>query len=814
MKIELNKHEEEIRDQILGKLKRHYGRTLEDATKSQIYKSVALTLRDSIMDKWTVHRQKQRIEKAKELYYLSFEFLMGRSLANNLLNMAMTEEYSIVLRSLGIDIDEVEETETDAGLGNGGLGRLAACFMDSLTTLDLPAFGCSIRYEYGLFKQKIIDGYQVEMPDPWLEDGTIWEIARPEEQQNVRFGGEVISGYDEDGKVAISYSAETNITGIPYDVPVTGYQSKIINTLRLWSAKSPKNMDMGLFSGGDYLKAIEDQALAEVLSKVLYPEDNHPEGKALRLRQQYFFVSCTVQWIIKRFKKYHDNIMDLPQFVVIHINDTHPAIAIPELMRILMDEEGLRWDDAWFICTKVFAYTNHTIMSEAIEKWPQEMFKRQLPRIWMIVDEMNNRLVSRLRGIYGDDWGKINYMSIVAHNYISMANICLEACIAINGVSSLHTEILEKEVFSDYYNLNPLIFHSITNGITYRRWIKLANPQLAQLIQSKIGDEWLKTPAAMKRLEQFCDDEDFKKQFAQTRQHNKERLCNYILNAQGIKLDPNSIFDVQVKRLHEYKRQLLNVLHILYIYDKIKNEGLDIHPRTFIFGAKASPGYQRAKLIIKLINSVAKLINDDPVVSKKIKVVFIENYSVSLAQLIMPAADVSEQISTAGKEASGTGNMKFMLNGALTVGTLDGANVEMFDLVGSDNIFIFGMTADEIKKVRQYNNPSSHQIYTTNPEVKKVLDMLIDGTVEPQNPLAFSDLYNSLLFGQMGNADEYMVVRDFTSYIKVQEKVEEEYKNQSLWLRKAIYNVANAGFFSSDRTVIEYNEKIWKLKKV
>ncbi|MEE0867894.1 MAG: glycogen/starch/alpha-glucan phosphorylase [Clostridia bacterium] len=812
---ELTASQQKIKEEILGKLNRHYGRTLEDATKAHIYKATALTVRDRMMEKWTAYRRQQRTAQRKELFYLSFEFLMGRSLGNNLLNAGLTDDYDKVLKSMGCSLEEISSQENDAGLGNGGLGRLAACFLDSLATLELPSFGCSIRYEYGLFRQLIVDGAQVETPDDWLRDGSVWEIPRPEEKVTVRFGGSVETCMTENG-LKVNYKDTTNVVGIPYDVPILGYNAEIVNTLRLWSARAEKDLDMTSFAGGDYLRAVEEKSLAEVLSKVLYPEDNHQEGKALRLRQQYFFVSCTIQWIIARFKRHHKG-MDLdklPRYVAIHINDTHPAIAIPELMRVLMDEEGMGWEQAWDIVCRVFAYTNHTILAEALEKWPMDMFKRLIPRIYMIVEEMNRRLVEDLHSRYGDDWGKINYMSIISHNYISMANMCLATCHKVNGVSGLHTDILRNDVFRDYNNLTPEKFVSITNGITYRRWLRLANPQLSELISSKIGNKWVKDVNQLEKLLPYADDADFREKFRAVKLQKKKELAAYIKEHNGIDVDPNSIFDVQVKRLHEYKRQLLNILHVLYLYNKLKTDPtFDMYPHTFIFGAKASPGYTRAKLIIKLINDVAKLVNNDPATSSKLKVVFIENYGVSLAQMIIPAADISEQISTAGKEASGTGNMKFMANGALTIGTLDGANVEMLDCVGDDNIFIFGMKTPEVNRELQYGENSSQSIYASNQEIRTVIDMLIDGTVCPSDPRKYYDLYQTLIFGEHGKADVYMVVRDFESYCEIHRIADLQYRDKELWTKKAIINVAKSGFFSSDRTIEEYNDKIWNLTK-
>ncbi|MCD8048432.1 MAG: glycogen/starch/alpha-glucan phosphorylase [Clostridia bacterium] len=818
MSKELTASQQAIKDEIVGKLSRHFGRTLEDATPMHIYKAAALTVRDTIVERWTAYRREQRKIQNKELFYLSFEFLMGRALGNNLLNIGLTDDYEAVLQSMGCSLAEISAQEKDAGLGNGGLGRLAACFIDSLTTLNLPAFGCSIRYEYGLFRQKIVDGEQVEMYDEWLKDGDVWEIARPEEQQTVHFGGKINMIAGSDGRMHPEYVGSTDVIGIPYDMPIAGYDAKIVNTLRLWSAKAKTDTvsDFDTFSTLDpvqaSIKASEEQAMAEAISKVLYPEDSNQEGKELRLRQQYFFVSCTIQWILSRFKRHHGpDVSRLADYVAIHINDTHPAIAIPELMRVLMDQEGMGWDQAWEICQKVFAYTNHTILSEALEKWPQELVQRMLPRIWMILEEMNRRLTEKLIVAYGYDWGKINYMQIIAYDYVNMANLCLACCHKVNGVSVLHTDILEKEVFNDYYKLSPNKFTAITNGITYRRWLRLANPQLSKLITETIGEGWEKNPELLDKLTPYADDAEFRRKFQAVKLEKKKELAAYIKEQNGIDVDPNSIFDVHVKRLHEYKRQLLNILHIMYLYDKLKkNPDLDIVPHTFIFGAKAARAYKRAKLIIKLINDVANVVNNDPDIKGKIKVVFIENYGVSLAQMIIPAAEISEQISTAGLEASGTGNMKFMANGALTCGTMDGANVEMSQCVGKENMFIFGMTSDEVAKAKRFESASSQEIYATNPEIRKVLDLLINGTFNSEN--YYYDLYQSLVFGDRSVSDTYMVVRDFESYAEVHRRIDREYRDVDTWNKKAILNVAKSGFFSSDRTINEYNDKIWHLK--
>ncbi len=814
-KTELTASQQALREEILTKLSRNFGRTLEDATTSHIYKAAALTVRDKIVTKWTEYRRAQRKLQNKEVFYLSFEFLMGRAFGNNLLNTGLTEDYEAVLDSMGVSLAEAAAQERDAGLGNGGLGRLAACFIDSLTTLNLPAFGCSIRYEYGLFKQRIVDGEQVEMYDDWLVDGDMWEIARPEEQQVVRFGGHVNMISGNDGRMYPEYVGTTDVIGIPYDMPISGYDANLVNTLRLWSAKAKSDIqtEFDIFSSGYHVKAVEEKAMAEAISKVLYPEDNNEQGKELRLRQQYFFVSCTLQWILARFKRHHGNDLSrLADFVAVHINDTHPAIAIPELMRLLMDQEGMSWDQAWEICTKVFAYTNHTVLSEALEKWPMELIQRMLPRIWMILEEINRRLQEKLIVTYGYDWGKINYMAVIAHGYVSMANLCLCCCHKVNGVSELHTEILKKDIFNDYYNLEPDKFTAITNGITYRRWLRLANPQLSNLITETIGEGWEKDPMLLEKLVPYADDSAFQKKFMAVKFEKKKELAAYIKEHNGIDIDPNSIFDVHVKRLHEYKRQLLNILHVIYLYDQLKkNPDMDIVPHTFIFGAKAARAYTRAKLIIKLINDVAKVVNNDPEIKGKIKVVFVENYGVTLAQMIIPAAEVSEQISTAGLEASGTGNMKFMANGALTCGTMDGANVEMSQCVGTENMFIFGMTSDEVEKAKRFETASSQEIYATNPRIRRVLDLLINGTFNSEN--YYYDIYQSLVFGDKNVTDRYMVIRDFESYVDAQKRIDSEYRDQKTWTKKAILNVAKSGFFSSDRTIEEYNDKIWHMKK-
>ncbi|MDR0930957.1 MAG: glycogen/starch/alpha-glucan phosphorylase [Clostridiales bacterium] len=803
---------EHIKHEIGKTLQRNFATTLQDATKKQLYKAISLTVRNHINELWAKQRDEAADNQEKTLYYMSFEFLVGRLLNNNLLNMNLTKVYKSALEDLGISLDDISEIEPDAGLGNGGLGRLAACFMDSLATLNFNAYGCGIRYEYGLFKQKIVEGYQIEMPDPWLEDGCIWEIERPEEQVEVKFGG-TIDTYWEKGKMKVYLKDANTVLGVPYDIPVVGYNNGKVNMLRLWSARSPQYIDMNLFSSGSYAKAVEEKELAEVLSKVLYPEDNHYEGKLLRLKQQYFFTSSTMQWIVRDLKLKGIDLLDMPKYVQIHINDTHPAISIPELMRILLDEQGLAWDDAYGIVSKVFAYTNHTVLGEALERWPQTMFKELLPRVYQVLEELHRRNEERLKKTYGEDWGKLNYMNIMAHGFISMANLCLATCSAINGVSALHTNILKDDVFKDYYKMTPYKFKNVTNGITFRRWLNLSNPRLYNLIADTIGDDFNKNPLELKKLEKFAEDKAFAEKFAEVKHKNKEDLAAYIKKENGIIIDPNSIFDVQIKRLHEYKRQLLNLIHVLYLYHQIKSgNGDDIYPHTFIFGAKAAPGYTRAKLIIKLINSVADIINNDPLASEKIKIIFVENYGVTIAQKIIPATDISEQISTAGKEASGTSNMKFMLNGALTIGTLDGANVEMRELVGKNNIYIFGLKSDEVKRIYQTGNQESKQIYSSNSTLRAVLDSLIDGSIENDKISLFNEIYQSLLFGDNNLPDPYMVIRDFDSYATTHKKMWNDYQKPEIWNKKAILNIANCGHFSSDRCIEEYNAKIWRLR--
>ena len=812
----LTEQEEALKKEIIGKVSRHFGKVMEDATPQMIYTACALTARDKIMEKWAVSHKQVKKEGSKKLYYLSFEFLMGRLLCTNVLNLMQTDTYTNVLKDLGYELSDIAELENDAGLGNGGLGRLAACFIDSLTTLDMPAYGCTIRYEYGLFKQKIIDGYQVELPDPWLEHGNAWEVARPEETVQVKIGGYVTSNWV-DGKLICTTENAQTIMAVPYDVPLVGYNSKIVNKLRLWSARSPQHIDFERFNMGDWSGAMESQNLAKAISDVLYPDDSTVDGRKLRLKQQYFLVSATLQWILKEFEDRNgNNWSKLPDKIVIHINDTHPTMAIPEMMRLLMDEKGMGWDEAWGIVTRVFAYTNHTVLSEALERWPLDMFKEVVPRVFMIVEEMNNRLMRRLEEFYPGDHAKHKYMAIISDNQVFMANICLASCFAVNGVSKLHTQILKDDIFADYYRMNPNSFYAITNGITFRRWVANCNPALTELISSKIGKDWIKDASSLKELAKYATDKKFQKDFEKIKRDNKVKLAEYIKEHNGIEVNPDSIFDVQSKRLHEYKRQMMNVLHIIAEYNRIKeNPSYNYYPKTYIFGAKAAPAYTRAKLIIKLINSVADMVNNDPDINGKIKVVFLENYSVSIAEKLIVAADVSEQISTAGKEASGTGNMKFMLNGAVTCGTLDGANVEMLEQVGEDNIYIFGLKEDEVAaRVRYGGDEEVKTIYASNNVLRRALESLIDGTLVPGAHNQFKDLYQTLLFGDYGYPDTYMVLRDFEDYMKTQEQISIDYQNREEWLKKAIMNTAMAGFFSSDRTIQEYSDNIWHLNPI
>ena len=803
---------ETIKAELLEKLRTGFGSDLGEATNEQIYQALAMMVRDEILERRSASRGIRKSTGAKKVYYLSAEFLVGRALHNNMVNLVNEENYIKALEELGIDKNVIFEEEPEPGLGNGGLGRLAACFLDSLTSLQLPAMGCTIRYEFGLFRQKLVDGYQVEVPDNWLDSGNIWEIPRPHETVEVHFGGRVVP-YDDGGRMRFRHENYNTVEAVPYDIPVIGYDNTMVNMLRTWSARSPKRIDMQSFNSGQYVKAMAERELAEVISKILYPNDDSYQGKELRLKQQYFFSSASIQYAVADFLKVYG-----PQWhifsdkVAVHINDTHPAVAIPELMRILMDEHDLGWDEAEEICHKTFAYTNHTVLQEALERWPEQLFAEQLPRIYMILQEMNRRLCAKLWDAYPGQWERIGHMAIIAYNQVHMANLCVACTHSVNGVSGIHTDILKKQTFHDYYVMEPEKFVSITNGITHRRWLIQSNPGLSDLIDSAIGDKWRKDMNYIAELKPFANDPVFRQKFAEVKYYNKLRFSDRLRRMQGIEVNPESMFDAQAKRLHEYKRQLMNALGILMLYNKIDEDpSFEIPPKTYIFGAKAAPGYQRAKLTIKLINSIADLVRKHPRASKMINVVFLENYCVSQAEVLMPAAEVSEQISTAGKEASGTGNMKFMMNGAVTIGTMDGANCEIFDSVGADNIYIFGLTAEQVE--RGYASYRSSEVYETNPAIRKVMEQLIDGTLCPEHPRMFQEIYHGLLFGDGGGmADPYFVLKDLPQYVITQKKISSDYTDKDKWLHKAIMNTACSGVFSSDRTIREYNDKIWHLK--
>ena len=802
---------ETLKKMIRENVKTLYRKTLEAASAEEVYQAAVFAVRDVITDKWMKTHDEYYEKDVKVVYYLSMEFLMGRFFGNGLINLEMYDEVKEVLEELGIDYNMVEDAEPDPGLGNGGLGRLAACFLDSLSTLQLPAYGCGIRYHYGIFEQKIENGYQVEAPDNWLENGDPWGIKRNEYAVEVRFGGNVRAVPKGNGEYRFVQENYQSVIAVPYDYPVIGYGNNTVNTLRLWEARAKNKLDLKFFNEGNYQKAAEEELLASTMTDVLYPADEHIQGKELRLRQQYFFISATVQRVVERFKKHHTNFHELPDKVAFQLNDTHPTVAVAELMRVLVDENDVPWDDAWEITRKVCAYTNHTIMAEALEKWPMELFSRLLPRIYQIVEEINRRYCLELQAKYGMDPEKLRRMAIIADGQIRMAYLAIVGSHSVNGVAALHTEILKHQELKDFYELYPEKFNNKTNGITQRRWLLHANHGLAGLISETIGDGWITELTELEKLLPYAEDENFRRRFMEIKKANKVALAKYIKETKGIDINPDSIFDIQVKRLHEYKRQLLNVLHIIGLYNQLKmNPGMDMVPRTFIFGAKAAAGYRRAKLIIKLINAVADVVNNDPTIEGKIKVVFMENYRVSLAERLIPAADVSEQISTAGKEASGTGNMKFMLNGALTVGTMDGANVEIYEEVGKDNIFIFGMSAEEVQaKYQTHYDPWF--IYNMNQEVRMALTSLIDGTFD-QNTDLFRELYDALLNGFGGRADEYFVLEDYADYARAQWDIDRAYRDQTKWAKMAIVNVAKSGKFSSDRTIRQYAEEIWDLK--
>ena len=802
-----------IKASIIGKLQRYNGRTIEEASNGQIYRALASTVRDQIMQKWMISREERKTNNNKRLFYLSVEFLMGRSLYTNILNLVSLDAYKQALDELHIDVDKVLQEEPEPALGNGGLGRLAACFMDSLASLDLPAMGCSIRYEYGLFRQKIVDGQQVELPDYWLGNGNVWEMPVMEDACEVHFNGHVEMG-NENGRTVFRHVGYNTVEAVPYDMPLVGYDTSTVNSLRLWSARAPKRIDLSDFNHGHYVQASEEKELAEAISNILYPEDNHYEGKLLRLKQQYFFTSATLQYILKDFKKLNGtNWSKLPEKVVIHINDTHPGLAIPELMRLLMDEEGLGWDEAQQIVSRTMAYTNHTIMAEALEKWPEDMVKSLLPRIYQILVEMNKRLCARLWNFFPGEAERVGRMAIIAYGYIHMANLCVAMTFSTNGVSQLHGDILKQETFHDFYLVMPEKFSAITNGITHRRWLMACNPQLTKLICDTIGTNWVKDPELLHDLAPYADDAAFREQFEKIKHSNKVRLSNFLKEHQGAIVDPDFIFDAQSKRLHEYKRQMLNALHILVLYNRIVNDpNFTMQPRVFIFGSKAAPGYNRAKQIIRFINGLSALIAKHPRASKMLQVVFLENYDVSSAQMLIPATEISEQISTASKEASGTGNMKYMMNGAITIGTMDGANVEISEQVGMDNIYIFGMRSDTVLDMYRERNYNPMTIFETNQELRLAMTQMIDGTVLPDAPSALQDLYHSLLIGDWGNmADPFFVLKDFGSYSMAQRRIDADYADRDKWNRMAVINTAMSGVFSSDRTIREYNDTIWHL---
>lgn len=802
-----------IKASIIGKLQRYNGRTIEEASNGQIYRALASTVRDQIMQKWMISREERKTNNNKRLFYLSVEFLMGRSLYTNILNLVSLDAYKQALDELHIDVDKVLQEEPEPALGNGGLGRLAACFMDSLASLDLPAMGCSIRYEYGLFRQKIVDGQQVELPDYWLGNGNVWEMPVMEDACEVHFNGHVEMG-NENGRTVFRHVGYNTVEAVPYDMPLVGYDTSTVNSLRLWSARAPKRIDLSDFNHGHYVQASEEKELAEAISNILYPEDNHYEGKLLRLKQQYFFTSATLQYILKDFKKLNGtNWSKLPEKVVIHINDTHPGLAIPELMRLLMDEEGLGWDEAQQIVSRTMAYTNHTIMAEALEKWPEDMVKSLLPRIYQILVEMNKRLCARLWNFFPGEAERVGRMAIIAYGYIHMANLCVAMTFSTNGVSKLHGDILKQETFHDFYLVMPEKFSAITNGITHRRWLMACNPELTKLICDTIGTDWVKDPELLHDLAPYADDAAFREQFEKIKHNNKVRLSNFLKEHQGAIVDPNFIFDAQSKRLHEYKRQMLNALHILVLYNRIVNDpNFTMHPRVFIFGSKAAPGYNRAKQIIRFINGLSALIAKHPRASKMLQVVFLENYDVSSAQMLIPATEISEQTSTASKEASGTGNMKYMMNGAITIGTMDGANVEISEQVGMDNIYIFGMRSDTVLDMYRERNYNPMTIFETNQELRLALTQMIDGTVLPDAPSALQDLYHSLLIGDWGNmADPFFVLKDFGSYSMAQRRIDADYADRDKWNRMAVINTAMSGVFCSDRTIREYNDTIWHL---
>ena len=804
--------------EVTENVKTLFRKTIEEATPQQLYQAVSYAVKEAIIDDWIATQETYDKEDPKVVYYMSMEFLMGRALGNNLINMTAYKEVKEALDELGIDLNLIEDQEPDPALGNGGLGRLAACFLDSLATLGYAAYGCGIRYRYGMFKQKIENGYQVEKPDNWLKDGNPFELRRPEYAKEVRFGGNIRVEYDDrTGKTHFVQENYESVLAIPYDYPIVGYNNHVVNTLRIWDAEPIVDFQLNAFDRGDYHKAVEQQNLAKTIVEVLYPNDNHYAGKELRLKQQYFFVSASLQAAVAKYKRRHDDLMKLPEKMTIQMNDTHPTVAVAELMRILLDEEDLGWNEAWEITTKTCAYTNHTIMAEALEKWPVDLFSRLLPRVYQIIQEIDRRFILKIQEQYPGNEEKIRKMAIIRDGQVKMAHLAIVAGYSVNGVARLHTEILKNQELKDFYQMMPQKFNNKTNGITQRRFLMHGNPLLAQWVTEKIGTkDWATDLSLMSGLKKWADDKEALKEFMDIKYRNKERLAKYILEHNGIEVDPRSIFDVQVKRLHEYKRQLLNILHVMYLYNQIKEHPeRSFYPRTFIFGAKASAGYIRAKQIIKLINSVADVVNNDRSINGKLKVVFIEDYRVSNAEMIFAAADVSEQISTASKEASGTGNMKFMLNGAPTLGTMDGANVEIVEEVGIENAFIFGLSSDEVINFENHGGYDPYEIYNNDPEVRRVVEQLVDGTYSHGDSEMYRDLYNSLLKPIGGNrADMYFILKDFRSYAEAQTRVEAAYRDRDRWAKMALLNTACCGKFSSDRTIQEYVDDIWHLNAV
>ena len=809
---------EAFKKDVEQNVKQLFRKTVDEASQQELYQAVSYVVKDAIIDDWIATQKQYEKDDPKIVYYMSMEFLLGRALGNNLINMTAYKEVKEALEEMGLNLNELEDQEPDPALGNGGLGRLAACFLDSLASLGYAAYGCGIRYRYGMFKQKIKDGYQEERPDNWLKNGNPFELRRPEYAKEVRFGGNIRVEYDDKtGDIRFKQENYESVLAVPYDYPIVGYDNHIVNTLRIWDAEPIVDFQLDSFDRGDYHKAVEQQNLAKTIVEVLYPNDNHYAGKELRLKQQYFFVSASLQAALTKYIKHHDDIHKLPEKMTIQMNDTHPTVAVAELMRLLLDEEGLGWDEAWEITSKTCAYTNHTIMSEALEKWPIDLFSRLLPRVYQIIQEIDRRFVAQIREMYPGNEEKVAKMQILRDGQVKMAHLAIVAGYSVNGVARLHTEILKKQELRDFYEMMPQKFNNKTNGITQRRFLMHGNPLLADWVTDKLGTkDWITDLSLMSGLKKWVDDEEALKEFMSIKYENKVRLAKYIKEHNGIEVDPRSIFDVQVKRLHEYKRQFLNILHVMYLYNEIKEHPeISFYPRTFIFGAKASAGYIRAKQIIKLINSVADVVNNDRSINGKLKVVFIEDYRVSNAEIIFAAADVSEQISTASKEASGTGNMKFMLNGAPTLGTMDGANVEIVEEVGAENAFIFGLSSDEVINYENNGGYNPMDIYNSDADIRRVVNQLVDGTYSQGDKEMYRDLYNSLLTAQGGSkADTYFILKDFRSYADTQKKVEEAYRDKDRWAKMALLNTASCGKFSSDRTIQEYVDDIWHLDKV